>query len=86
MAASAVHPVKSDPELAAHAVAYHRFMLGVKWVMVSLGSFIIFATLSFGTSAGPVWGVIVGLLVFSIGVFAMGHGLGHSTESDNPTD
>lgn len=84
MAASAAHPSMTDPELSAHAMAYHRFMLGVKWVMVTLGSFLTFATLSFGTAAGPIWGVPVAIVVFVIGIFAMRHGLNHSTESDNP--
>ncbi len=86
MASTAVHPTTTEPELTAHAVAYHRFMLGVKWVLVTLGSFITFATVSFGTNAGPMWGVLVGLMVLAIGVYAMGHGLAHSTESDNPRD
>ena len=84
MAASATHPSTTEPELAAHAMAYHRFMLGLKWVLVFLASFLTWATLSFGSNAGLGWGIVMGIVVFGIGVFAMRHGLAHSTESDNP--
>jgi hypothetical protein len=85
MATSAVHPSTTDTELAAHATSYHHFMLGLKWVVVTLAAVLTFATLSFGTGAGLGWGVVAGLIVFAIGAFAMRHGLAHSTESDNPT-
>ena len=86
MATHVVHPSTTAPELAAHAASYHHFMLGMKWVIITLGSFLVFATLSFGTNAGLLVGIPVGIIVFGIGVYAMGHGMAHSTESDNPTD
>ena len=85
MAVSAVHPSTTDQELAAHAMAYHRFMLGVKWVLVALGTVITWATLTFGTPAGFWWGTLAAVIVFAAGVWAMRSFLAHSTESDNPT-
>jgi hypothetical protein len=71
-------------ELARHAETYHRFMLGVKWVAIHLAALMVFLTLWFATPAGFAWGLIGGLLVVGVGVFAMSHGLAHSTEDDNP--
>lgn len=84
MAGNAIYSNITGPELAAHAVSYHRFMLALKWIAISLGSSITFFTLWFATNAGFFVGLIAGLVVFSLGVFAMTHGLAHSTESDNP--
>ncbi|MDR3507741.1 MAG: hypothetical protein P4L64_07585 [Caulobacteraceae bacterium] len=75
-----------DPvqDLPLHAAAYHHFMLGVKWVAIGLGAFLTFAIMAFGTSAGILPGLICGALVLVIGIYAMRHGLAHSTESDAP--
>ncbi|HEY2662552.1 MAG TPA: hypothetical protein VGI79_22735 [Caulobacteraceae bacterium] len=85
MASSAIHPSTTEPELKLHAASYHHFMLGVKWVVFTLGAFITFATLWFATPAGFLGGAVGGALVFAVGAYAMNHGLAHSTESDNPT-
>jgi len=71
-------------ELARHASTYHRFMLGVKWVAIHLAAMMVFLTLWFATPAGFWWGLISGLIVIGVGVYAMNHGLAHSTEDDNP--
>ncbi|QUD89043.1 hypothetical protein [Phenylobacterium montanum] len=84
MAASAVHPSTTEPELAAHAMAYHRFMLGVKWVLVFLAAFLTWSTITFATAGGFWLGTLCGIVVFAIGVWAMRSFLAHSTESDNP--
>jgi type IV secretory pathway TrbL component len=84
MASSAVHPSTTAAELATHAMAYHRFMLGVKWVLVVLASFLTWSTLTFATAAGFWVGTLSGIIVFFIGVWAMRNFLAHSTESDNP--
>ncbi len=84
MASTAIHSTTTDPDLPLHAAAYHHFMLGVKWVAITLGAFISFATIGFATSAGLFAGLIVGLLVFVLGAYAMKTFLAHSTESDNP--
>jgi hypothetical protein len=84
--ASLVHD-ESTPtpaEISAHAGAYHRFMLGLKWTAIHLATLIVFLTLWFATPAGFGWGLIGGLIVLGVGVYAMTHGLAHSTERDNP--
>jgi hypothetical protein len=73
-----------DPAFATHATSYHRFMLGLKWVSITLGSLILALTLWFATPAGFGGGLVVGLVVFAVGVWAMNHGLAHSSEQDNP--
>ncbi|HEX7760307.1 MAG TPA: hypothetical protein VF459_12445 [Caulobacteraceae bacterium] len=79
------HPVYSDPAtLAVHAGAYHRFMLGLKWVVLTLASTIVLLTLWFATPAGFAGGLVTAVVLFALGVFAMNHGLAHSSESDNP--
>ena len=78
------HPIHSDPAtLAVHAGAYHRFMLGLKWVALTLGSLITLLTLWFATAAGFVAGFVTAAVVFGVGVYAMNHGLAHSSEGDN---
>ena len=64
-----------------HAGAYHRFMLGVKWVAIHLATVIVFLVLWFGTDAGFLAGLIGGAVVFAGGVIAMRSGLAHSTEA-----
>jgi hypothetical protein len=72
-----------DKEFVAHAGAYHKFMLGLKWVCITLGSMIVFLTMWFASSAGFWAGLITGGLIAAVGVYAMNHGLSHSSESDN---
>lgn len=71
-------------DLAAHAMSYHRFMLGMKWIAIHLASVLIFLIVAFATGAGLILGLVAGALVFAAGAYAMSHGLAHSTESDNP--
>ena len=70
-----------EAEILCHAATYHRFMLGVKWVAISLASVIVFLVLWFGSDAGFVAGLIGGIVVFAGGVIAMRLGLAHSTEA-----
>ncbi len=76
-----------DPasDLARHAITYHRFMLGVKWMAIHFAAVITFLVLWFATGAGFIGGAVAGALVLAVGVFAMRHGLAHSSERDNPT-
>ena len=75
-----------------HAGAYHRFMLGVKWVAIHLATVIVFLGLWFAAGAGFLAGLIGGAIVFGAGVYAMTHGLAHSSEGESlvglgePTD
>jgi ABC-type polysaccharide/polyol phosphate export permease len=63
-----------------HALTYHRFMLGLKWVLIHLAALVVLLTVSFATQAGLGWGVVDALVVYAAGVYAMRHGLAHSTE------
>ena len=67
-------------DVAEHAAAYHKFTLLVKWVMVLAASLISFLALWFAAGAGFIWGLIVGLIVFGAGTYALRHGWNHSSE------
>ncbi len=73
-----------DPYFATHATSYHRFMLGLKWVAITIGSLLVGLTLWFCTNAGFIAGAFCALVVFALGAVAMNNGLQHSTEQDNP--
>ena len=76
-----------DPvsDLKRHATTYHRFMLGVKWTAIHFAAIITFLTMWFASSAGFFGGLAAGVVVLAVGIYAMANGLGHSSESDNPT-
>ena len=67
-------------EIAVHAAGYHKFSLLVKWVMVLAASIIPFLAIWFATPAGFIDGLIVGLIVFTAGTYALRHGWAHSSE------
>ena len=64
------------------ADTYHHFMLGVKWVALSFATMIAFLILAFASPVGILGGLVVGALVFAVGVYALRHGLAHSTERE----
>ena len=84
MAQEAAHTIDRNAELLRHEASYHHFMLGLKWVLIHFASIIAFLTLWFATRAGFLGGLVVGVLIYAAGVYAMRHGLGHSSEHDNP--
>jgi len=71
--------------LAVHAGSYHHFMLGLKWVAIALAATIAFLTLWFCTPAGFFSALLTGIIVLAVGVYAMNHGLAHSSEGDTPS-
>jgi len=77
------------PELSVHEHTYHRFMLAVKWFAAHLAVAIVLLTLWFATPVG-FWGaLLVAAIVWGVIVFAMNHGLNHSSEphlSEHPDD
>jgi len=75
-------PYTPRGELMVHAQNYHRFMLTVKWFGIHLAAALVFLTLWFCTSAGFVSGLLAGLVVFGLGVYAMNHGLNHTSEGE----
>jgi hypothetical protein len=83
MAVTAHHhpaPVTPLSGLLTHAHTYHRFMLALKWSAIHLAALIAFLALWFCTDAGFFGGLVVGVLIFAAGVYAMNHGLNRSSE------
>jgi hypothetical protein len=72
----------SPGDLAVHAGSYHHFMLGVKWCGIALAAMIAFLTLWFCTPTSFFGALIAGLIILAVGIFAMNHGLAHSSEGD----
>ncbi len=73
----------SSAEALTHANTYHRFMLGMKWVAISIGTAVTLLVTWFATSAGFLVGLLFAAVVFAVGAWAMSHGLSHSTEEDD---
>ncbi|HLY81036.1 MAG TPA: aa3-type cytochrome c oxidase subunit IV [Caulobacteraceae bacterium] len=73
----------SSEEALAHATTYHRFMLGLKWVCISIATVIVMLVSWFATPAGFWGGVFIAAIVFIIAAWAMGRFLSHSTEEDD---
>jgi hypothetical protein len=71
---------ENDALLVYHQTTYHRFMLAVKWFAIHFAALAAFLALWFCTPAGFWWGLIVGLIIFGAGFYAMTHGLNHSSE------
>jgi hypothetical protein len=69
--------------LEAHARTFHGFTLGVKWFCISLATLLAFLVIGFCTPAGWGDGLIAAIVVAAIGVYAMNHGLAHSTEDES---
>jgi hypothetical protein len=68
--------------LVAHARTYHAFTLLIKWVCIALGTTLAFLVTSFGAGAGMGWGFVLAILVGAAGIYAMRHGLSHSSEEE----
>ncbi len=72
--------VDQASEVAVHAAAYHKFSLLVKWVMVLAATAISSLTVWIAAGAGFLAGLVVGLVVFGVGTYALRHGWAHSSE------
>ena len=72
--------IETTTEVAAHAAAYHKFTLLVKFVMVTAASVIPFLAIWFALGDGFIPGLIVGLIIFGVGIYALRHGWAHSSE------
>lgn len=66
-AGSPFTPDPSDPALVAHEQTYRGFNVLLRWCMTLLAASISFLTLWFATTAGFLWGAIVGLIVLYLG-------------------
>ena len=72
--------IDGSSEIAAHTATYHSITLLVKWVMVVAATLLSFLIVWFAAGAGFLAGLIVGLVVFAVGTFALRHGWAHSSE------
>jgi hypothetical protein len=71
-------------DLGVHSATYHRFMMGVKWFAIHFFALAAFLTLWFCTPAGFWAGLFTGIVIFAAGVYAMTHGMAHSSEQPDP--
>jgi hypothetical protein len=70
-------------ELQRHARTYHGFTLAVKWFCIDFATLATLLIGWFATPLGFAGAAIMAAIVFAVGVWAMNHGLAHSTENDN---
>lgn len=78
-------PNTGPAELAVHSGNYHRFMLMLKWCCIALAAMVALLTLWFCSPAGFGWGLIAAAVVLAVGIYAMNHGLNHTSEPEPPT-
>ena len=74
-----------ETELEVHERTYHRFMLGVKWFAIHCAVIAVFFGMWLASPAGFGWALIAAVIVGAVGIWAMRHGLAHSSEG-HPTD
>ena len=74
--------IATDPEsiLEAHGRTFHGFMLAVKVFCAHLAVIMTFLVITFATPAGWGWGLIAAIVVAAVAIWALTHGLNHSTE------
>ena len=75
----------TDPEniLEAHGRTFHGFTLGVKSFCACLATIMTFLVISFCTPAGWGVGLVAAIIVAAVAIFALTHGLNHSTEEES---
>ena len=79
-------PLQADAEISTHAADYHHFSLALKWSAIHAAALLVFLTLWLGTPAGFLRALIAGIVIFAGGIYAMNHGLAHSSEHDGEPD
>ena len=77
--------VRTDPEslLEAHGRTFHGFTLGVKIFCAHLAVIMTFLVTTFCTPAGWGVGLILAIIVAAVAIYALTHGLNHSTEESS---
>jgi hypothetical protein len=73
----------SGAEVLRHAKTYHGFTLGLKWFCIHAATLIVLLVAWFATPAGLAGGAVLAAIVYAGGIWAMNHGLAHSTESED---
>lgn len=74
--------VSTDQEsiLEAHGRTFHGFTLGMKVFCAHLAVIMTFLVTAFCTPAGWGWGLIAAIIVAAAALYALTHGLNHSSE------
>lgn len=74
--------IATDPEsiLEAHGRTFHGFTLGVKVFCAHLAVIMTFLVITFCTTAGWGVGLVAAIIVAAAAIWALTHGLNHSTE------
>jgi len=72
--------VTQENILEAHGRTFHGFMLGVKIFCAHMAVIMTFLITAFATPAGWGVGLILAIIVAAAAIFALTHGLNHSTE------
>ena len=73
----------SESILEAHGRTFHGFTLGVKTFCAFLATVMTFLIVGFCTPAGWGLGLLAAIIVAAVAIFALTHGLNHSTEEDS---
>jgi homoserine kinase len=66
--------------LESHGRTFHGFTLAVKVFCACLATIMTFLIISFCTPAGWGLGLLAAIIVAAVAIFALTHGLNHSTE------
>ena len=77
--------VAIDPEsiLEAHGRTFHGFTLAVKSFCACLATIMTFLVIGFCTPAGWGIGLLAAIIVAGVAIYALTHGLNHSSEEDS---
>lgn len=73
----------SVAEIKRHARTYHGFTLAVKWFSIHLATLLTLLVLWFCAPVGFAGAAVCAAIVLAAGVWAMNHGLAHSTEDES---
>jgi ATP/ADP translocase len=75
--------ITEESILEAHGRTFHGFTLGVKTFCAVLAVVMTFLVTSFATPAGWGVGLVLAIIVAAVAIFALTHGLNHSTEEES---
>ena len=77
--------VATDREsiLRAHGRTFHGFMLAVKSFCACLATIMTFLVTAFCTPVGWGGGLVAAIIVAAVAIYALTHGLSHSSEEDS---
>jgi hypothetical protein len=76
-------PLDRESILEAHGRTFHGFTLGVKIFCAHIATIMTFLVIAFCTPAGWGWGLVAAIVVAAVAIFALTHGLNHSSEEES---